>query len=228
MTTYDWPASFRPDRFEMRVLHNTRVFTSPFSSTSQVLNYTGERWIVTVSLPLGNDDAFGGAIEAYLDRLNGPANRIRLWNMKRPIPLGTMQDGGGSAQWKTNTSANATWQTSAPAAATWSYIGPTLYAAVAAGSGLIPLARSPGTTLKAGDNFGIGTQLYRAMTDYVFDAAGQALVEVQPRARAALAISSAVTCTKPTADFMAKTDGAPVVWRPGMYESISLDLIEAL
>jgi len=226
-TTYDWPASFRPDQFEMRVIHNTRVFSSPFSSTAQVLNYTGDRFGLIVNLPLGNDQAKGAFIEAFLDRLNGPANRVRIPYLPRPIPMGTMQDGGGSAQWKTATNTNATWQTSAPAAATWSFVGPTLYAYVAAGAGFIPINDSPGTTLKAGDHFSVGGQLFRAMTDYVFDANGQALVEVQPRARVAMSIGSLLTCTKPTADFMLKSDGAPIVWQPGMFNGISLEFIEA-
>jgi hypothetical protein len=226
-TTYDWPESFGVNKFEMRIQHNTRAFVSPFSSTSQVLNYTGERWIVSVGMVPGNSVAKGAAIEAFLDRLNGPANRVRMWNLRRPLPLGTIRDGGGNAQWKTATNTNATWQTSAPAAATWSYAGPTLAAAMAIGSNVLPVARTPGTTILAGDHLGAGGQLFRAMDTYTVDATGVALVEVQPRARTTIAAGAAITCTKPTAEFMAKTDGAPVPWRPGMYESTSLDLIEA-
>lgn len=225
-TTYDWPASFGVNMFEMKVAHNTRAFISPFTSTSQVLNYTGERWAVSLVIAPGNSVADGAAREAFIDRLSGPANRVRLWNLRRPQPLGTIRDGGGSAVWRTNTNAVATWSTSAPATATWSYTGPTLYADVAAGSNLIPIARTTGTTILAGDHFSVGGQLFRAMASYTF-ASGRALVEVQPRVRVALSIGAAVTCTKPTAEFMLKQDGPPVTWRPGMYESIPLDLIEA-
>lgn len=227
-TTYDWPASFGVNYFEMRVMHNTRTFVSPFSSTVQVLNYTGERFIVTLGLVPGNGGIDGAAREAFLDRLNGPANRIRLWNLNRPLPLGTIRDGAGTAQWKTDSAANATWSTSAPAAATWSHIGPTLYAAVPAGRKFLPISRAAGTTIFAGDHVGVGTQLFRAMADYTFDSHGQALVEVQPRVRVALAQGAAVTCTRPTGDFMLKADGAPVPWRPGMYDSTTVELIEAL
>lgn len=226
-TTYDWPASFGVNMFEMRVVHNTRAFISPFTSTAQVLNYTGERWGVSLVLTPGNSVTDGAAREAFIDRLSGQANRVRLWNLRRPLPLGTIRDGGGSAQWKTATNTNATWQTSAPAAATWSYVGPTLYAAVAAGANLLPVARTPGTTIKAGDHLGGGSQLFRAMTDYTFDSSGQALVEVQPRVRTALSISATITCTKPTGDFMLKSDGPGTSWRPGMYEGAALELIEA-
>lgn len=227
MSAYTWP-DWSVNRFEMRILPNTRVFVGPYTPTTQVLDLLGERWQMRFDLVPGVDNVQGAAQEAYWDRLGGPANQITIWNLKRPLPQGTIRDGGGSAQWKTNTATNATWQTSVPAAATWSYIGPTLYAAVAQLSNQLPISRTPGTTILAGDQFGVSGQLVRAMASATTDSNGQALVEVQPRARAAMAISAAVTCTKPTANFMLKADGVPTVWTPGMFEGTSVELIESL
>ena len=226
-TTYDWVESFGVNQFEMRVAHNTRAFLSPFSSTAQVLNYTGERWQVTIGLVPAVTRAESAAREAFFDRLNGPANTIRLWNLRRPFPLGTLRDGGGTAVWHTNTGATATWSTSAPAIATWSYSGPVLYADVAVGANQIPIHRTAGTTVEAGDHFSVGGQLFRAMARAVFNARKEALVEVQPRVRVALLKGAAVTCTRPTANFMLKTDGVAIKWQPGMSEGVSFDLIEA-
>jgi hypothetical protein len=226
MTTYAWP-DFGVNRFEMRVQPNFRSFPNPFTGTAQIVNLGGERWIVSVGLVPGNKLKRAGEQEAFFDRLYGPVNRVSLWNLRRPVPLGTLQDGGGNAQWKTNTNANATWQTSAPAAATWSYGGPTLMAAVALQSNVLPIARTPGTTVETGDMVGVGGQLFRAMAAAVADSTGLIQLEVSPRPRTAFALGAAVTCTKPTANFILKSDGVPVGWQPGNYASTSFDLVEA-
>lgn len=227
MTAYAWPG-WKVSRFEMRVIPNTRTFVGPYTPTVQVIDLLGERWQIILDLMPGIDPVQGAAQEAFFDRLKGPANQIIMGYLKRKLPQGTIRDGGGSAQWKTNTSTNATWQTNVPSAATWSYVGPTLYAAVAQLSNQLPISRTPGTTIFAGDHFGVGGQLFRAMANATADGSGQALVEVQPRTRTTFAISAGVTCTAPTANFMLKADGVPTVWRPGMFEGASFELIESL
>ena len=163
---------------------------------------------MSFDLTEGNNPILAAAREAYFDRLKGPANLIRLWNLKRPLPQGTLRDtSAGTAQWKTASNANATWQTSAPAAAAWSYVGPRLYAALQL-DGTVSISTTPGETLRAGDSFGVG-QLFRAMADAVADGAGKLTVEVLPRVRSAIPMSSAVVCTRPTANFMLKAEGVP-------------------
>lgn len=227
MTAYAWP-NWPISRFEMRVIPNTRAFVGPYTPTVQVIDLLGERWQIIVDLVPGIDPVVGAAMEAFFDRLKGPANQITMGYLKRKLPQGSIRDGGGSAQWKTNTSTNATWQTNVPSAATWSYTNPTTYAAMAQLSNQLPVSRTPGTTIFAGDMLGAGGQLFRAMATYTTDSSGQALVEVQPRARAVIPISSVITCTAPTANFMLKADGVPTVWRPGMFEGASFELIESL
>lgn len=227
MTTFTWPSTraWQASSFEMRVIPNTTSFTSPYTKSTQVIDYMGERWQIKADLSAGNDPILGAAIEAFFDRLRGPVNLIAMWNQRRPLPQGTLRDGvSGSAQWKTASATNATWQTSAPAAATWGYIGPVLYAAGQL-DGSIVISTTPGKTLFAGDHVGCG-QLFRAMADATADAAGKLTVEVLPRVRAAIPISSAVVCTRPTANFMLKADGVPVTWRAGMFDGSSFELIE--
>lgn len=228
-TTYNWPttAGWSPNAFEMRVIPNAFTFTSTYSKTTQTVDFLGERWAIKLDLPPDIDKILGGAREAFFDRLRGPVNLIAMWNLRRPIPQGTLRDGvSGSAQWKTATSTNATWQTNAPAAATWSYGAPKLYAAAQL-DGSIVINTSPGITLRAGDHVGALLQNFRAMADATADSAGKLTVEVLPRVRVAIPILTAVVTTKPTANFMLKADGVPITFRPGMYEGASLDLIEA-
>jgi len=233
MTVYAWPETFRVNSFEMRIQPNTRVFTSPFNSTVQAVDFTGEVWKVSIGIAEGGEASAAGQVlaasmEAFLDRLKGPLNQVLLWNLRRPLPLGSIRDGGGPAQWKTSGAANVQWKTSGAVNSNWTGGGPATYATMAQGSNQLPVCRTPGTTILAGDMLGAGGQLFRAMDNYTTDANGQALVEVLPRARAAIPILSAITCTKPIAKFMLKSDGVPITHRPGMYESTSLDLIESI
>ena len=228
MATYAWPTTLTwgAGEFEMRVIPNAIVFTSPYSKSTQVVDFLGERWQIRMDVPGGIDARRGAAFEAFFDRLRGPVNLVSIWNMRRPVPQGTLQDGGGSAQWKTATSTNATWQTSVPAAATWSYSGPVLYAAAQL-TNSVTVCRNPGTTVFAGDHFGAGLQLFRVMADATADSTGRLVVEVLPRVRTALNNGTTVLCTRPTANFMLKAEGVPVTWQPGMFSGISFELIES-
>lgn len=227
-TTYAWPSTraWEPNSFEMRILPNAFTFTSPYSKSTQTVDFLGERWQVKLEMPASRDKVQGAAFEAFFDRLRGPVNLISMWNLQRPLPQGTLRDGTGNAQWKTATSTNATWQTSAPAAATWTYGNPVMYAAAQL-DGTITISRNPGTTVLAGDHVGAGLQLFRAMADATADSAGKLVVEVLPRVRTALPNSTAVVCTRPTANFMLKAEGVPVSWHPGRFDGPSLELIEA-
>lgn len=224
MTTYAWPG-WKVDRFQMRILPNTRVFVGPYTPTTQVLDLLGERWTLSLDLTLGNDSVEGAAKEAFFDRLKGPANLISMWNLRFPVPQGTLRDGGGPVQWKTSGGTNVTWKTSGAVTAVWQSTGPKVASTMLQLSNQLPIRTSPGVTVFAGDHVGPG-QLFRAMANATADAYGLLTVEVQPRARADIAAGTAVVCTAPTANFMLKADGVPIVWRPGMFEGTSLELIE--
>lgn len=93
MSDYAWPATsaFKPKRFQMRVNSNTRSFASPYTQGLQVVDLMADFWTAVIDLNPGNDQLSGGQIEAFMDRLKGAANRIVLWNLRRPAPLGTMR-----------------------------------------------------------------------------------------------------------------------------------------
>jgi hypothetical protein len=224
--TYAWP-NFGVNRFEMRIAHNTRAFISPFSSSAQVLNYTGERWQTSISLVPGNRPLVGGAIEAFVDRLCGPANRVTLWNLRRPVPLGTLRD--GSAISVVNGSSAAVSVVNGSSAAV-SVVGgtPVVASQIAAGANSGQIQTFVGRTVEAGDMLGLNGQLVRAMAAGTADGNGLLSIEFQPRARAAIPAFTVVQWNQPTANFMLKTESPATTWRPGMYESTSLELIEAI
>lgn len=198
MTTYSWPATFGVTRFEMRIRHNTRVFTGPYTPTTQVLDLLGERWIITLSLKPTIDPIAGAAREAFWDRLKGSANLIAIGHRKLKQPLGTMRG------------------------------TPVVTSTIAQLASTGTITTTPGATLRAGDMIGLGGQLVRNMADATADGSGHLVIEFQPRARAAIATGAAVVWDGPTATFMLApgADGAPTAWTPGAVEGTSIDLVE--
>lgn len=198
---YDWPAVFSETAsFEMRVIPNTWVFTSQFTNSVQTRITPGERWRAMVGIVPGVSLQKGAAIEAFFDRLQGPTNRIRLWNLRRPRPLGTISG------------------------------VPTLVSAIAVGSGTASIQVVAGETLLAGDHIGLPNgQNVRIMVDTVADAGGSGVMAIEflPRARTAMP-SGSITLIKPTVNFMLQSDGVPIVWAGAIYQNTAIDLIEAI
>lgn len=201
MTTYAWPTTFIPSRFEMRILPNTKVFVGPYTPTVQVLDYGGERWTCSLDLPLGADPVRGAAQEAFFDRLKGPAHIVSVWNLRRPVPNGTLRSGT-----------------------------PTLVGSVAQLANTLTLQCEAGQTLLAGDHIGLPNgQNVRVMADAVANGTGQMVVEFQPRARTAMAGGGAIVLVKPLVNMMLKGDGVPLSWGSGgMFDESSLELVESV
>lgn len=199
MSDYNWPttSAFTPRRFQMRTSSNTRTFTSPYTNGVQVVDLMADFWMATIDLNPGNDQYSGGQIEAFFDRLKGATNRIVLWNLRRPAPLGTMR---GS---------------------------PTLGVSVTQLANTATIVTIAGQTLLAGDMIGMGGQLVRVMADAVADGSGNLAVEFAPRTRAAISSGAAVAWDKPTANFILASNGAPVDWSPGEFTAPSIDLRES-
>lgn len=234
MTTYTWPESFRVNSFEMRVQPNTRVFVSPFTGTAQVSDYTGERWKVMIGIAEGGEVnaaslALAAAMEAFIDRLRGPLGTIALWNLRRPMPLGTLRD-GVAINVVNGSLAAVTVQNGTPITIPTITGSPINMAAAAQGASTVQVQTYPGRTLLAGDHIGLPNgQNVRVMADAVADGAGVITPEINPRVRTDIAAyAGPIMWNKPTANFMLKSDGVPITHRPGMYDSTSLDLIEAI
>ena len=199
MTTFAWPG-WQPSAFEMRVIPNGVTFTSVYSKTTQAIDFLGERWAVKLDLAPGIDNIQGAAQEAFFDRLRGPVNLISMWNLRRPVPNGSIR---GS---------------------------PTLSGSIAQLANTMNIYSTAYATLRAGDQLGISGQLVRVMADIVADVSGLFTgVEFLPRIRASAGVSSgaAISWSMPTASFMLKADGVPTIFRPGAFDGASIDLIEA-
>jgi hypothetical protein len=234
VTTYTWPENFRVNSFEMRVQPNTRVFVSPFTGTAQVADYTGERWKVMIGIAEGGEmsaatKALAAAMEAFIDRLRGPLNSIALYNLRRPEPLGTLRD-GVAINVVNGSLAAVTVQNGAAVTIPTISGSPINMTAIAQGASTGFIQTYAGRTLLAGDHFGLANgQNVRQLVDTTADGAGVMAVEFFPRARADIAAyAGPIVWNKPTANFMLKSDGVPITHRPGMYDSTSLDLIEAI
>lgn len=225
MTTYAWPG-WAPSAFEMRVKPNALVFTSTYSQTSQTVDFLGERWYARIDLATDVDPILGAAREAFFDRLRGPVNLISLWNLRRPIPQGTMRDGVTCV---VKNASNVTVSVVNVSSAAVTVIGGQPAVRIAAGqlSNTATLTAVAGVTLRAGDHLGINGQNVRVMADAVADGSGSLPIEFLPRVRTAWPAGMAVTWNRPTANFMLKADGVPISFHPGMYDAATFELIEA-
>lgn len=96
MAIYDWPTTrtFLPQTAELRVVDNSqRTLESPLSGYVQTLSMPGARWGWGFDFG-AHADAERDALEAYLLRLSGREHRVRLWDLKKPRPRGSINTGG--------------------------------------------------------------------------------------------------------------------------------------
>ena len=224
MTAYAWP--FKANRFEMRILPNTRVFTGPYTPTTQTLDLLGERLIVSMDMPPTNDKIEGGRREAFFNRLKASANTITLGHQAKPLPLGTLR-GAQATGWKTSGGTTSGW-TSGGLASGWAGGSPALASVIAQLANTGTISCAPGYTLLAGDWIGFGGQLVQSMADTVADGTGLMPIEFQPRARTSIPAGAAVIWSAPTANFILKpgTPNVPTSWTPGMIDGATIELIE--
>jgi len=96
MTVIALPPTFKVESFSMQMFTNQRAFGSPFGGSEQVVDQLNDRWLVTLSLPLGHQET-AARNEAFLNALRGMTNTCNLWHMKRRQPVGSMR-GAPTAQ----------------------------------------------------------------------------------------------------------------------------------
>lgn len=223
MTAYVWP--FPVNRFEMRILPNTRVFTGPYTPTTQTLDLLGERLMISMDIPSTNDSREGAAREAFFNRLKASANLITIGHQKLRRPQGTLR-GAVPSTWTTGGSASG-WITGGVASG-WIGGAPVIAFAIAQLANTAVISTEAGYTLLAGDWIGFGGQLVQIMATTVADSSGLMPIEFQPRARTAIAAGAAVLWDGPTANFILKpgTPNVPTSWTPGMVDGATIELIE--
>ncbi len=199
MTTYTWPDAYKPQDMELRLMPNTRIIRPMFGGAPQSIEFIGARWQAILTMP-PDDYADRAGLEAWLNRIRGPAHRIALWHMVRPLPRGTRQ---------TNTTTNAT---------------------AAQFASTITAAATTGETLLAGDMIGIAlenstTHLAQVVADTTA-AASSISITFSPPLKWSVANGAAVTVNKPTATFML-TEPPGFLYRPAIAEPLQIVLEEA-
>lgn len=173
---YPYGGVYTPLSVEWGLKFPGGAWTSPYTGDVTTIEYPWPR--IVCSLTFNNrSEAEAGAREALFARLHGRANRLQLWNMKRPRPLGTQF-------------AAAAVKTSALQGAT----------------SLTLKSATVGATLKTGDWFGVGGMLFMCTADATVSGAAEVTLTFEPPARNAIAADAVVTFDRPTALFIADGD----------------------
>lgn len=132
MADITWPSSgraFAMARQDEGIEWDVQL-TKSRSGKVTTFGLPGARWVCSVNVP-------GDTVSHLVDRrqlealklqLRGGANRLLLWNLLTPVPLGTMRG------------------------------APVVNGAVAAGATSLAITNVPGTTLLRGDRLGVGGQ----------------------------------------------------------------------
>lgn len=227
MSFYAWPSVFHCTRFEMRLLPNTRIFTSPYSLATQTLDLLGERLTISLDLAPTSNPVHGAAREAYFNRLKASANGISIGHQRLKAPQGTLR-GAVAATWKNSSGATATWKNSSGATATWMAGNPIVAFDIPQLANTGYIRTLPGATLMAGDWIGLGGQLVQIMTNATADGTGLMAIEFQGRARALIPAGTQIFWDAPTSNFILKpgTPNVPTSWTPGMVDGATIELIE--
>lgn len=201
MAQITWPdeRDWMPQRFQLRVMANERLFEGYYSGQSQAEDLQGEHWVCELELPARRNLGLGRTREVVFEKLRR-ANTVLLWNMRTPTALGTI-------------SGTPTLRTSA------TQLSPTINIQTTAGKTLLA-----GSMIGFGGQvsrvMGDATANGSGQMDNV---------EVWPRVRTALSSGISITLSKPLIEFrVADAGGVPVVWAPAsITDSIALRLIEA-
>lgn len=194
MATHDFPEALQPQRLEWRSVKAAAQHRSPFNGAVESVEFPGERWAVSLSMPTWNArNAKAAQAEAFFARLAGGMERLRLWHVLRPEPLGSMRG------------------------------TPVLAGSVARGALELQIT-TPGS-LRAGDLFKIGNQLFQCFAD-CSSSGGTLTVPLVQRVRAALTAGAAVAWDRPTALFVLPATTAAAGYSPGMASPVAVDLEE--
>lgn len=202
MANYAWPDGrlFTPATATLRVVDTTqRVAESSHTGDVQTTSMPGARW--AWDFDFATDDVGQRAqIEAFVVRLSGRQHRVQLWDLKRPLPRGTIN-----------------------------LSGVTLAASAAQFAESLQLAGcGAGATLLAGDWLAVGGQLLMACETATANGSGVMTVPVRHMLRQAVTSGAAVTLQRPTALYIRTDSDLAMPRGPGRRQpGFALQFIEA-
>lgn len=169
MADYDWPADIVPFGVTFYLQPHTGGSESPFSRATKVYALSAPRWVCRLSVRGGDSVRWGSSgsalwgqrMDAFLAKLKGRQNRVRLWDFRRPNMATT--------DWAKNRS----------------------NLAAAVGDTIITITNlSPYSRVYAGDYIGGDGRPHIILDDVDADASGNATVTFEPPLKTALAVGA--------------------------------------
>ena len=204
MTTYAFPTLSRaaPGSMSWKLESNTQVFKSPLDGSIYTAENPGARWAFTMEFP-SLPEADAALLQAFLMKLRGQANRFTMHNWARPTPRGTAT---GTPLVNNSSGSPLTFQT---------------------GSTLITDGWTALTaTMKAGDFFGVNSELKMCVADSTADGGGNMVLTFEPPLRSSPAENAAITVTRPTAVFILTEPRSEWNNTPGSFSSFNIQAME--
>ena len=198
MTTYAFPTfSGRPapSTLEWRLVANTQIAQSPLSGSMQTVELPGARWAWSASWA-NLQPSESAAMEAFLVKLRGQANRFTVPYWPRMTPRGTLS---GTTL---------------------------VFGAGQTGAALSIDGAGVGTTLLAGDVIGVNGELHMVATDATANGSGQMSLTLCFPLRASPADNAPVTYVSPTATFVLTRADRGWTVEAGRIASFSIDAVE--
>jgi hypothetical protein len=199
MSIIQFPTTLKVAKQSWIQQRNDVEFRSMFGA--QAVEASGPLWSSTITAPT-DLSVLAGPWQSLMLQLRGRTNQLALWNMGRPVPLGTMRGSmtlGTTAQGATSL-------------------------AIATGTD------QAATTLLAGDFLGVGSgvtqQVVMVLFDAVADGSGNIAVTTEPPLNNAFVSGSVVTWNMPCALFRRKASTLQWDYEPLMVSGLMLDLLE--
>lgn len=202
MAIFTYPTlSIGPSGLTFSLVPNTMVHASPLSGATQTVELPGAKWAGQISYNL-LEDADVRILRGFLAQMRGRANRMMIWDFSHATPSGVA--------------------TGTPIVATAAIKGATTLAT----SGW---TISQTNIMKIGDYFATSTGELKIITANVNSSAtGTATLTFEPPARAAIALSSAITVNTPKVKCMLIDDQQDQIdLRPPILGTVTLKFVEA-
>ena len=210
MIVYTWPDTFGVEALHLRIVPNTRGFTSPFTRQAQFARLEGARWVADLEL-ISLTFAEANNLSAFLHRLDGRTGSIAFHDPSRVTPAGNAAGGhvGAASDFSDGTKFSDNTQF-----ADGSDFGQ--LDAVANRDddtivirGLVPsvTAFEPGDLLQLADiHDDLGSQLLEVQDQAQADATGKTRVVIRPRLRRSHPAGTQITFREPKGVFRLASD----------------------
>jgi len=200
MSVITYPVGLNIAKQSWGLFRNDIEFRSLFGV--QALEASPPLWQTTLTAVDGLA-SLAGQWQSLMLSLQGRVNQLAMYNLGRPVPVGTMR---GSITFSINHPAGTTICT------------------LTAGSG------QAGKTLKAGDYLGFGSgstqQVVMVMADCTADGSGTITPTIFPAMRNAMTSGAGVTWNYPTALFRLRNPSPKWDYDSTMISGMNMDLLE--